>query len=383
MERLLAGEKPADLRREYGISDKTFRKTRKRFEREGVEGLTDRSRAPLVIPHRTSPELEAVIIVERRAHPTWGPKKIKAILEQRLGKQMPSASTVGDILARAGLIPKRQRRSGHVAHPTHLSKGETPNDVWCIDYKGQFRLGDRSYCYPLTLTDHATRFFLACEGMPAISDEEARDVCADTFTTYGLPLAMRSDNGAPFASVGLAGLTKLSVFWLKLDIRLERIRPAHPEENGRHERMHLTLKRETARPPRTNLLQQQERFDEFLEEFNLVRPHEALGMKRPADVYTASTRPMPKQLPVPDYLTHDDVVRVGPRGFMRIGRQEFYLGSALGGEYVGIREEGDGEWLVSFANLDLGHLREDVFIPNKPNHLTTNPTPETAPICPV
>jgi transposase InsO family protein len=238
-----------------------------------------------------------------------------------------------------------------------LRESTAPNDLWCIDYKGQFRLGDGTYCYPLTLTDHFSRFILCCQGMGAIDDQRAREESELAFRTYGLPMCIRSDNGVPFASTGLHGLTKLSVFWLKLGIQLERIRPAHPEENGRHERMHRTLKRETARPARSNLLQQQVRFDEFIEEFNHERPHEGLAMQRPADVFVSSHRPYPAKTEEPTYPTHDDVLRVARQGHITIGRRSARLSPALGGELVGIKEEDDGRWLITFMNIDLGHFQ--------------------------
>ena len=204
-----------------------------------------------------------------------------------------------------GLIEPRRRRRRFIALPTGHREASAPNEVWCIDYKGQFRLGDGSYCYPLTITDKFSRFIVGCEGMAAISDEAAREVCEDIFRTHGVPAVMHSDNGVPFACTGLAGLTRLSAYWLRLGIKLERSRPAHPQDNGRHERMHRTLKAETTRPAREDLLQQQERFDDFVEEFNTQRPHEALDMKRPADVYVPSTKKHPVFLPDPDYSTYD------------------------------------------------------------------------------
>jgi putative transposase len=363
MKRLAAGEKPVDLRREYGISKKTVNKFRKRFKDTGLLGLEDLSRAPHVIPHKTPVELEELIVAERKKHDTWGPKKLKDVLEKRHGRKLPSASTVGDILVRRGLVERRKHRPRSRPTPTGLRESNAPNDIWCIDYKGQFRLGDRTYCYPLTLTDQLSRFILACEGMAAICDEAAREVCHEVFRTYGLPTTIRSDNGVPFASTGLAGLTRLSVSWMRLGIELERIRPAHPEENGRHERMHRTLKRDTTRPARTNLLQQQERFDEFVEEFNHERPHEALGMKRPAEVYARSPRPYPSRLRELDYPGHDDTVRVQRHGFVRVGNRQLYLATALAGENVGVREELDGRWLITFKELDLGHVQHKTFTP--------------------
>jgi transposase InsO family protein len=362
IQRLAKDERLTDLCREYGISRKTAYKFKERFERRGAAGLQDGSRAPHVIPHKTAPELEALIVAERRRHPTWGPRKLKSLLEKRFGRAFPSPATIGNIVQRHGLAQPRKKRVRYERPEAFAVLGEAlkPNDVWCIDYKGQFRLGDATYCYPLTLTDQYSRFILGCEGMAAISDEAARDVCEEAFSTHGLPLVIRSDNGAPFASRGLAGLTKLSVFWLRLGIGLERTRPGHPQDNGRHERMHRTLKFETARPARANLLQQQERFDAFVEEFNTERPHEALDMKRPADLYRRSPRSAPSRLPDLRYPAHDDVVRVNAYGQIYIaGLGQAPLSVALAGNDVGIREERDGRWLVTFADLDLGHIGKD------------------------
>lgn len=356
--RLRAGERMTDLCVAYGISRKTGHKLKRRYEQLGAKGLFDQSRAPRHIPHKTQPEILELLFDERRRHPTWGPRKLKAVVEQRTGRMMPSASTIGDALIRAGLVKRRKSR-GRFPRPASglLSAADAPNDVWCTDYKGHFRLGDRSYCYPLTVTDQCSRFLLGCEGMAAISDAEARQVFAAIFAERGLPTVMRSDNGAPFASTGLAGLTQLSAYWMRLGIKLERIRPAHPQENGQHERMHRTLKQQTTRPPRRNLLQQQELFDSFVEEFNHERPHEALEMKRPADVYIRSTRPLPPRLPEPTYALHDDVLAVTRSGNIHLPRRgQVYIGVALADQPVGIREEDDGRWSVAFMTLDLGYI---------------------------
>lgn len=363
MNRVMKGEPVAQLCREFGISRKTGDKFKQRFKRLGEAGLLDLSRAPKVIPHRTPPEVVKLIVEEKKRHPSWGPKKLKTTMEERLHCELPAVSTIGDILERAGLVSKRGRRHAVPPKPTTLREALAPNDVWCIDYKGQFRLGNRSLCYPLTVTDQRSRFILGCDAMAAISDEEARESCEELFRLYGLPKAMRSDNGVPFASSGLANLTRLSAYWLQLGIELERIRPAHPEENGQHERMHRTLKFETTRPPRTNLLQQQERFDEFREEFNTERPHEALGMKRPAQVYKPSPRRLPAVVPELDYPEHDDVLPVDKAGYVCFRRRRAYLSTALVYQRVGIREQLDGRWLVTFATLDLGHVDHTGFNP--------------------
>jgi len=357
MRRLYDGERLSDLCVEYGISDKTGRKFRRRFEASGLAGLVDKSRAPLHIPHKTQPELAKLIVAEREAHPSWGPKKLKTVLEKRYKRAFPAASTIGDVLARAGLVSSKTRRPAHERIPTTLRVAKAPNDLWCIDFKGQFRLGNGTYCYPLTVTDQFSRYLLCVEAQAAIRDEAARDICTDLFRQFGMPRAIRSDNGIPFASRGLAGLTKLSAYWLLLGIHLERIRPAHPEENGRHERMHRTLKAETTTPPRTNLLQQQETFDEFVVEYNETRPHEALGQRCPADVYKPSLRAFPSVLPEPKYVGCHDVLKVSSSGSVYLPRmQQVYISQALAGMHVGIETQSDGRWLVRFASLDLGHI---------------------------
>lgn len=211
MSRLHRGEKLTDLCVEYGISRKTGHKFKQRYEELGAAGLLDQSRAPKHIPHKTTPEVVALLVAERKQHPSWGPKKLKHVLEQRLGHSLPAASTINDILVRQGLVERRRTRPRHRPQPTQLRQSEAPNDVWCVDYKGHFRLGDQSYCYPLTVTDQFSRFILACEGMARIDEEQARESFALLFRQYGLPTVIRSDNGVPFASVGLLGLSKLSV----------------------------------------------------------------------------------------------------------------------------------------------------------------------------
>lgn len=370
--RLSTGERMVDLCAEYGISKKTACKYAARYREQGIAGLGDKPRIAKVIPHKTAPEVVEVLVAERKRHRSWGPRKLKEVLEKRLDREFPAPSTIGDILMKAGLVDRRRPRRSYAPTPTKLREATGPNDVWCIDYKGQFRLGDRSYCYPLTVTDQFSRLIVCCEGMAAICDEQARDVCHHAFQHFGMPKVIRSDNGPPFASRGLAGLTKFSAYLLRVGIRLERIRPGHPQENGRHERMHRTLKQETTRPARHNLLQQQESFDAFVEEFNTVRPHEALNMKTPAEVYIRSSRTYPNRLPDLKYPTHDDVLLVGKTGMLHLPRRRtVYLASALAGHHVGLREGADGRWLVSFMNIELGHIQPltDNFVPLDPINL--------------
>jgi transposase InsO family protein len=357
-----------DLCREYGVSRKTGHKLWSRYKELGLSGLEDQSRSPRRSPHRTSGEMVEAILAMRKKYPTWGPKKLKAMLEGELGLTLPVASTIGTVLRKHGLVTQQGQRRRHIARPTKLQQVDAANQVWCADYKGQFRLGDGSYCYPLTITDQFSRYLLACEGMGAISEGQAREVFQDVLREHGLPSAIRTDNGTPFATTGLAGLSRLNVFWMLLGIKHERGRPAHPEDNGRHERMHRTLKLETTRPARPNLLQQQEHFDAFREVFNTKRPHEALEMRRPAELYAASLRPYPAALPEPSYPMHDDTLYVSPRGFLRVpGRGSVYLSAALAGQPVGIREDNDGRWLVSFLDLALGHVEKNrVLTPIQP-----------------
>lgn len=365
--RLEAGETMTELCREFGISRKTGHKIWNRFRARGAKGLEDESRAPKTILHRTPESIQTVVIAFRKQHPTWGPKKIKVSLEKaHPGVSFPAPSTIGDILKRAGLVGRRARRRGVPRYPDHLVESTESNDVWCADFKGEFRLGNHRYCYPLTLADHFSRLGLACESLESTKGEGVRPVFEGAFHEFGLPRYIRTDNGPPFASKGLAGLSRLSVWWLKLGIIPERIEPGHPEQNGRLERFHLTLKQETTRPPADSFLQQQERFDHFLEEFNEKRPHEALEMRTPKEVYEPSSRKMPDEEPEPEYPLHDDSRRVSLNGEIRLPRsQSIYVSTLLAGESVGLRAIEDGLCLVTFCNLDLGHLdlREKTFKP--------------------
>jgi transposase InsO family protein len=353
--RLKRGERMAELCREFGINRQTGYEVLRRFEAGGIEALLPRSRAPMRIPHKTCEELAQALVRARKAHPTWGPKKLKTVLEAKLGRRMPAVSTIFGVLKRHGLVELRRRRPKVPPHSSPLREARSPNEVWCVDYKGQFRLGDRSYCYPLTWTDQYSRYLLGCDAMPAIDQDAACQASANVFRRHGLPEVIRSDNGVPFASRGLAALTRLSVFWLRLGIQLERIEPGHPEQNGRHERMHRTLKLETTRPAGANLLQQQERFEHFIEEFNNDRPHEALGQTPPAKTHTPSPRTFSETLPTPNYPLHDDVLPVFGSGHISFPRGEkYFLALALADQEVGVREETDGRWLVTFMQLDLG-----------------------------
>jgi putative transposase len=355
MVRLRRGERMVDLCAEYGISGKTGRKFSKRFAALGAEGLKDQSRRPKHSPSRTDEVVARLLIEARKAHPSWGPHKLKDVLEREHQTRLPAPSTIGDILKRAGLVEGRKRRRHVPPRPSGLTPAQGPNDVWCADYKGQFRLGNGRYCYPLTITDQHSRFLFACEGMGRIDIDAACEVFIDVFRRFGLPEVIRSDNGAPFASTGLGSLSRLSALWLRAGVRFERIEPGCPQQNGRHERMHRTLKAETTRPAAPNLLKQQERFDAFGDEFNHRRPHQALQNRRPAEVYQPSPRPF-VVLPEPDYPMHDDTLRVDSRGQIYLLRRNYFLTHALARQTVGVREEDNGRWLVTFASMDLGYI---------------------------
>lgn len=358
--RLREGERMTDLCREFGISRKTGYKFAERFEQLSVIGLLDQRRVPERIPHRTKPEVVELLVELRKQHPTWGAKKLDDILRRNHpGVKRPAKSTIGELLKKHGLVtPRRARKKFPVAF-SPLAHAVEPNDVWCIDFKGQFRLGSGRYCYPLTVTDAATRFILVCEAFHRIDGDLVRDSLKLAFREYGLPKAIRFDGGPPFASQGLAGLSRLSVWWLRLGLQLERIEPASPQQNGRHERMHRTLKAETTRPPSAALLQQQERFDRWVEAFNRERPHEALAMAFPAEIYRPSARRCPRELPPLDYPLHDLVTTVATCGHARFPgsprrARTFYVSAALAGQRVGLRELDDDKWLVTFMHLDLG-----------------------------
>lgn len=291
--RILEGESMTDVCRAFGISRKTGYKLLERYREDGPVALSDRSRRPVRYANQLPAQVERLIVEVKREKPHWGARKIREILVRRLAGdvRIPATSTIHAVLDRFGLV-KRMGRRRHKATGTALSPGSAPNQLWAADFKGEFKLGDGRWCYPLTVTDHASRFLLLVEAEESTREDPVIAAFERLFRERGLPDAIRTDNGLPFASPnGLFNLSKLSVCWLRLGLRIERIPPGHPQENGRHERMHLTLKCETARPPAANIIQQQERFDAFLAEFNTERPHEALAMKTPAEVYKASPKP--------------------------------------------------------------------------------------------
>jgi transposase InsO family protein len=355
--RLLDGEGMSAVCREFGISRKTGYKIFNRYKQEGLDALCDRSRRPVRYAHQLPAQIERLIVELKRAKPHWGARKIRELLVRRLAAdvRLPAKSTVHAVLDRHGLV-KRARQRRNRAEGTSLSHALAPNDLWCADFKGEFRLGNGRYCYPLTATDQASRYVLACEALASTQEGPVIEAFVRLFRERGLPAAIRSDNGLPFASPnGLYNLSKLSVWWLRLGIAIERIKPGHPHQNGRHERMHLTLKKETTRPPGMNSLQQQARFDAFVEEFNTERPHEALDMHCPAEVYTPSSRPY-TGLPELDYPFHDRDILVTACGRICMHRKKINISTVLAGQRLGIKEVDDAIWLVSFMHYDLGYI---------------------------
>ena len=351
------GESMASLCREFNISRKTGYKIFERYEECGLEGLSDRMRRPFRYANQLPEQIEAAIVAAKREKPHWGARKIRERLLRRLPHEVrvPACSTIHAVLDRHGLV-RRATHSRTRTEGTPLSEGLRPNDLWCTDYKGEFMLADKRYCYPLTVTDHASRYLLLCEALESNAEKPAFTAFERLFKERGLPRAIRSDNGVPFASPnGLFNLSRLSVWWLRLGISIERIKPGHPQQNGRHERMHLTLKQEATRPAGANLLQQQARFDHFQEEFNQERPHEALDMKCPAEVYTNSTKPY-QGIPEPHYPFHDRTVMVTSCGRLCLYRKKINLSTCLAGQAVGVKEVDGGIWLVSFMEYDLGYI---------------------------
>lgn len=342
---------------QFTISRKTGYKWVERYEQGGSEGLADRSRRPLTCPHVTDEALIDAIVAARGKHPTWGPKKLLTILAPRYPR-LPALSTAADILKRKGLIVpgKRRLRRKHPGCPQ--TRAQEPNDIWSADYKGHFKMGNGLYCYPLTVCDMKTRFLLGCDGHDAISLEQTKRRFTRLFQEYGLPARIRTDNGVPFASNALARLSTLSVWWVKLGIYPEQIEPGKPSQNGKHERMHRTLKKEATIPPEKDLKNQQHRFDVFRQEYNTERPHEALGQKTPSSLYIPSLRRMPKNLVHFDYPCHFEVRRVSRNSGIRWKSHWVQVSSTLAEEYIGFEEVADGIHHVYFGELLIGRFIE-------------------------
>jgi putative transposase len=344
----------ASVCRVYGISRETGYKWIERYTNGGLAALGDASRAPHRQACAMAPEVSAAIVALRRSRPFWGPKKLLAVLERdQPGVSWPALSTIGDLLRREGLIVPRARRRSALPATRPFAAATAPNELWCIDFKGWFRTRDGRRCDPLTVTDAVSRYLFTCE-IVTPDGAGVQPACERLFRERGLPVALRMDNGPPFASTGAGGLTRLAVSWVKLGIRLERIDPGCPQQNGRHERMHRTLKAETSSPASATLAEQQQRFDVFRREFNEIRPHEALDQATPASRHEPSARPYPSRVTDPWYDADHQVRRVRTDGTIRWWGEFVFISQAVVGETVGLTEIEDDQWLVRFADLDLG-----------------------------
>jgi len=357
--RLLEGEKMSALCREFDISRKTGYKIFQRYKDCGIDGLTDRSRRPYRQANKLPMPIEARILQLKRDHLSWGAPKIREKLRRLYDDiQLPAISTVHAVLDRHGLVTRGRKRR-YKAEGTSLSRPLKPNDLWCADYKGEFMLADRRYCYPLTISDFASRYLITCEALANTRESYAFTVFKRAFQEFGLPTAIRTDNGVPFASAhALFGLSKLAVWWLRLGIRIERIKPGHPEQNGRHERMHLTLKKEATKPAAQNMLQQQARFDDFIACFNEERPHQALEMRYPSELYEPSPR-LYRGLGELVYPFHDRTVTVTHCGRVCFDRRKINLSAVFAGQNVGVRQVSERVWLVTFMHYDLGFFDDE------------------------
>jgi putative transposase len=347
-----------DLCGDYGISRKTGYKWVLRYETLGPAGLVDQSRRPHHSPRATGEAERAAIVAGRRRHPTWGAGKLIGWLAEREPRRpWPKRTTGWELLKRAELVRARRRRDRAPA-ATPLAPVTRANEVWTVDFKGQFRTGDGVECYPLTLRDAHSRYVLRCHALLGPLRAPTQRSLARAFAEYGLPERIRSDNGAPFAGHGLARLSRLSVWWIRLGILPEHIAPGHPEQNGSHEQFHAVLKAETARPPAASMRAQQRRFTRFCGEYNHERPHEALGNKVPASRYDASPRPLPSRLPALEYPGHFEVRRVSPIGQVSWRNEAVFVSETLAGQPVGFEEVDDGIWTVVFAGVALGRFNE-------------------------
>ncbi|MGD8554151.1 MAG: IS481 family transposase [Anaerolineales bacterium] len=351
----------SELAERFSISRRTAHKWINRYRQHGQEGYQELSRRPHSCPWQTDKAIAAELVKLRKAHPRWGPRKLLDLMQRRDPKRkLPSVSTAARIIAREGLVkPRRRYRRAHPGCPKSVPQG--PNDIWAADYKGQFRLKNGEYCFPLTVSDLSSRFVLGVDAHPAISFEKSLAHFRALFQEFGLPSRIRTDNGTPFASNALARLSRLSVWFIRLNIYPELIEPGKPQQNAVHERMHRTLKQEATIPPSSSLPAQQRRFDRFRVEFNQQRPHEAIGMKRPAEVYQSSRRRMPEKIQPYDYPGHYLVRRVSGSGTIRISNNQFFVSNTLRGDYVGAEEVDDGIYDLYFRFYQLGryHLREN------------------------
>jgi transposase InsO family protein len=347
-----------ELSKMYGVSRVTIYKWLNRFKAEGPAGFHERSRAPRQHPNAIPSEMVQMLISARLSHPRWGPKKIRSFLDEHYHDEAwPALSTMSVILKREGLVKPRRIRHSVEPYRQPFLECDHPNRVWSADFKGQFRTKDGKLCYPLTITDNFSRFILLCRGLERPTHDHVRPWFESTFRRYGLPEAIRTDNGSPFASAGLKGLSRLSAWFIKLGIRPERIEKSHPEQNGRHERMHRTLKEATAIPPHANLTEQQKAFNNFVEEYNFYRPHEALEMKKPGTVYEISKRAFTSRTAPMKYDSEIIVRPVRNSGEICWKGKRIYISQALSGEQIGLRQlENEQNWEIFYGFQKLGIL---------------------------
>lgn len=347
----------SELCKLIGISRKSGYKWISRFQEFGVEGLEDCSRAHHSHPFATSREITKILLDLKHRYPNWGPKKIKDWLElEHPARQWPAVSTIGEIFKRHGLVKPRKQRKKTPRQTEPFIDCDEPNKVWSADFKGQFKVGSGETCYPLTITDNYSRYLLGCYGLTGPKGLPTKRYFERVFQEYGLPDAIRTDNGTPFASIGVGGLSRLSVWWLKLGIKPERIAPGKPQQNGRHERMHRTLKQEVANPPKKSMSAQQMAFNKFKNEFNNERPHEGIGRKRPKDLYKRSLRPYPSKLPDIGYDFMFKTRKVRSNGQIKWKGHMFFVSEILYGEPIGLKEIEEDVWQLYYATVNLGLL---------------------------
>ena len=347
----------SELCQRYQIARQTGYVWVRRYRQAGVPGLVEGSRSAHRHSNQMPEELERMVLELRQAHMTWGPRKLKKVLERdEPGRRWPATSTIGALLKREGLVVARKKRKHTAPYSEPLAHATGANRVWCADFKGWFRTGDGERIDPLTISDAHSRYLLRCQAVEKTNSDRVQAIFEAAFREYGMPAAIRTDNGPPFASSAVAGLSRLAVWWIKLGIVPERIAAGHPEQNGRHERMHRTLKQEVAQPPAANRRKQQRALDRFRQEYNQVRPHEALGMHTPAAIYEPSEKEFPARVPEPEYPPSMLVRSVRRRGHFRWNKDEVFLSEVLWGEQVGLLPVDDRWFTIYFAQIPLARF---------------------------
>jgi transposase InsO family protein len=374
-------ESMSELCRRYGVSRKTGYKLVGRYEASGAAGLQEMSRAPHHHPNAISAEIEAAVLSVRAAHPSWGAKKILPKLEKlHADEALPALSTISEILDRGGLVKRRRVKRRAVPWLSPLSPCVVPNDVWGIDFKGWFRTGDGKRCDPLSLSDLTSRYVLRLQAVDRPDGQHVWPLLDAAFREFGLPLMMRSDNGPPFGSTAAGGLSRLAVKLIKAGVTPERIAPGKPQQNGRHERLHRTVKAETAAPPAATVRAQQRRFDTFRRIFNEERPHEALGQVPPVTVYSLSPRIYDGQSREPEYPDEHEIRRVRTNGEIKWHGSHIFVSEALIGEPIGLLQLADGAWRISYASIELGEISTDGIFAARRTGASPRPAPQPQPL---